>query len=108
MSENTEEIRQDLLDIRHFAERMLSGLYANDPQAQTETLHDLAKLIQVAYHLPVINVLPMLISIWNGETRDLRGVAVSDDETRQTVFRIIGEIFGKYGLPDPGYEGDEL
>ena len=26
----------------------------------------------------------------------------------QTVFRIIGEIFGKYNLPDPGYEEDEL
>lgn len=108
MSENTEEIRQDLLDIRHFAERMLSGLYANDPQAQTETLHDLAKLIQVIYHLPVINVLPMLVSIWNGETLELRNRRPTDDEARQTVFRVIGEIFGKYGLPDPGYEEDEL
>ena len=108
MSENTEEIRQDLLDIRHFAERMLSGLYANDPRAQTETLHDLAKLIQVIYHLPVINVLPMLVSIWNGETLELRNRRPTDDEARQTVFRVIGEIFGKYGLPDPGYEEDEL
>ena len=108
MSENTEEIRQDLLDIRHFAERMLSGLYANNPQAQTETLYDLAKLIQATYHLPAINVLPMLVSIWNGETLELRGKNPTDDEARQTVFRVIGEIFGKYGLPDPGYEEDEL
>lgn len=104
----SEEIRQDLLDIRYFAERMLRGLYNNDPRAQAGTLYELAKLVAITYHISAVPVCQTLLAIWNGSTIDLRNRTVSDDETRQTVFRIIGEIFGKYGLPDPGYEEDEL
>lgn len=103
-----EEIRQDLLDIRYFAERMLQGLYNNDQRAQADTMYELAKLVAITYHLSPVAIFQTLIAIWNGSTIDLRSRTVSGDETRQTVFRIIGEIFAKYGLPDPGYEEDEL
>ena len=104
----SEEIKQDLLDIRYFAERMLQGLYNNDQRAQADTMYELAKLVAITYQLSPVPIFQTLIAIWNGSTIDLRNRTVSGDETRQTVFRIIGEIFGKYGLPDPGYEEDEL
>ena len=103
-----EEIRQDLLDIRYFAERMLKGIYDHDDKAQVDTLFQLAKLICVHYPLEPIHTLMSLISLWNGSTYELRSGNVPGDVARQTVFRIIGEIFGKYNLPDPGYEEDEL
>lgn len=108
MSENAEEIRQDLLDIRYFSERMLAGLYANDGHAQTQVLYELAKYIALVYGLDVVGILNFLVGLWNGQTALLRMKKVSDDETRQTVFRFFGEMFGKYNLPDPGYEEDEL
>lgn len=104
----SEEIKQDLLGIRYFAERMLQGLYNNDQRAQADTMYELAKLVAITCHLSPVPIFQTLIAIWNGSTIDLRNRTVSGDETRQTVFRIIGEIFGKYGLPDPGYEEDEL
>ena len=108
MSENTEEVKQDLLDIRYFSERMLAGLYANDGHEQTQVLYELAKYIAVIYHMDAVGLLNFLVSLWNGQTAILRMKHVSDDETRQTVFRFFGEMFGKYNLPDPGYEEDEL
>ena len=103
-----EEIRQDLMDIRYFAERMLRGLYEHDDKEQVETLFQLARLISEYYPLSPTHTLMSLISYWNSSTCELRNGSVTDDAARQTVFRIIGEIFGKYNLPDPGYEEDEL
>ena len=108
MSENTEEIRQDLMDIRYFSEKMLAGLYDNNSRAQTEVLYELARYVAVVYHVNTIGILNFLVGLWNGQTAMLRTRQVSDDETRQTVFRFFGEMFGKYGLPDPGYAEDEL
>ena len=99
---------QELMDIRYFAERMLAGLYADDGDAQTAVLFDLAKYIALMYRLNPVGILSFLVKMWNGATRDLWNRQVSDDETRQTVFRFFGEMFGKYGLPDSGYEEDEL
>lgn len=108
MSETTEEIKQDLLDIRYFSERMLKGLYDQNDKEQTEVLFDLAKLISITYKLNTVSIFQFLVAMWNGQTAQLWGKSTTGDETRQTVFRFFGEIFGKYGLPDPGYEEDEL
>jgi hypothetical protein len=108
MSEHNEEIRQEVADIRYFSERMLGALHEHDEHAQLKVLHDLARLVCAMYHLHVVPVFSMLVSIWNSGTAELRIRRVTDDEARQMTFRIIGEIFGKYGLPDPGYEEDEL
>lgn len=104
----SEEIKQDLLDIRYFSERMLAGLYANDQKAQADVLYELARYVGVMYHLGPVGIINFLIGTWNVATAGLRGRETSGDETRQTVFRFFGEMFGKYGLPDTGYEEDEL
>lgn len=104
----SEEVKQDVLDIRYFSEKMLAGLYANDPKAQSEVLYELARYVAVMYHMGPVGVFNFLVGTWNVATAGLRNKEVSGDETRQTVFRFFGEMFGKYGLPDPGYEEDEL
>lgn len=98
----------ELRDIRYFAERMLGAIHAGEAEEQENTLYDLAKLAGVMNKVSPVPVFYMMVSIWNSGTADLRVREVSDDEARQVVFRIIGEIFAKYGLPDPGYEEDEL
>lgn len=98
----------ELRDIRYFAERMLAAINAGNAEEQENTLYDLAKLAGITNNLHPVQVFYMMISIWNSGTADFRTRQVSDDEARQVVFRIIGEIFGKYGIPDPGYEEDEL
>lgn len=108
MSETTEEIRQSFLDIRYFSEKMLGALFENNPQEQNNTLYELAKLIGIIDRLDPVRVYMTLVSMWNSDTAVMRGVTVADDQARQTVFRFFGDIFAKYGLPDPGYEEDEL
>ena len=108
MSEKTKEIKQDLLDIRYFAETMLGALFANDQQEQKNTLFKLAKLIEIMNRIDRIRVYINLVKLWNMDTMQYRNKSVTDDQARQTVFRFFGDIFAKYGLPDPGYEEDEL
>ena len=108
MSETTEEIRQSFLDIRYFSEKMLGAKNKNDPQEQNNTLYELAKLIGITDRLDPVRVYMLLVSVWNADTAALRDITVTDDHARQTVFRFFGDMFAKYGLPDPGYEGDEL
>ena len=98
----------ELRDIRYFAERMLAAINVGNAEEQENTLYDLAKLAGVTNSLNPVRIFYAIIDIWNISTADFRTRQVGDDEARQTVFRIIGEIFGKYGIPDPGYEEDEL
>lgn len=109
MSEQNEKVLvQDVMNVRYFAERMLRAMYADNRQDQEETLYELARLAAVRTRLSALHVFGMLVSIWNGETAMLRGEQMTAEAARMTVFRIIGEMFGKYGLPAGEYEEDEL
>lgn len=108
MSEIEGEVKQELLDIRYFAERMLRGLNANDQEEQVHTLFELARLAAMHNNIDPVRVYMNLLSIWNGETARWRSGYIPLGEARPLVFRIFGEMFGKYGLNGGWYEGDEL
>jgi len=101
------EAEPDVLNIRYFAERMLKGVFENDIEFQQQTLFELAKLASVHNALYPVRVYGRIVDLWNLGTWELRNKEVSDDAARQTVFQVIGEIFGKYGLNGGYYEEDE-
>lgn len=99
---------KELPSINYYAERMLGALYDGDEKAQTQLLYDLATAAAARNNLEIVPVYLRLVGLWNGETYDLRRKDVSGEEARETVYRFIGEMFAKYGIPDPGYEAENF